>query len=113
MSVPRRLGDADLPLACIFCTRSISSISRPIGNVLECRPSGTALYRAVQNDDAESRAFLIAHELIEQYGDDVADYLQAQIDAAMDSGDHHKVSAWFIIRNAVTLTLKTESKKLH
>jgi hypothetical protein len=66
----------------------------------------------VQNDDAESRAFLIAHELVEQYGD-VADYLQAKIDEAIASGDHHKMSAWFIIRNAVTLTLHADSKKSH
>ncbi|KTF67890.1 MULTISPECIES: hypothetical protein [unclassified Sphingomonas] len=67
----------------------------------------------MQNDDAESRAFLIAYELIEQYGDDVADYLQAKIDEAMASGDHHKMSAWFIIRNAVTLTLHASSNKSH
>jgi hypothetical protein len=67
----------------------------------------------VQNDDAESRAFLIAHELIEQYGDDIADYLQSKIDEAMAAGDHHKMSAWFIIRNAVTLTLRTQSNKFH
>ena len=67
----------------------------------------------MQNDDAESRAFLIAHELIEQYGDDVAEYLQAKINEAMASGDHHKMSAWCIIRNAVTLTLTAETKKMH
>lgn len=67
----------------------------------------------MQNDDAESRAFLIAYELIEQYGDDVGDYLQVKIDEAAFSGDHDKMSAWFIIRNAVALTLMAESRKLH
>lgn len=67
----------------------------------------------MQDDDAESRAFLIAHELIEQYGNDVADYLQGKIDEAMASSDPHKTSAWFIIRNAVTLTLKAEANMLH
>lgn len=67
----------------------------------------------MQNDDADSRAFLIAHELIEQYGDDVAGYLQAKIDEAIASGDHHKLSAWFVIRNAVALTLRKDLKKMH
>ncbi len=41
----------------------------------------------VENDDAESHAFLIAHELIEQHGDDVVRFLQATIDAVMGSHD--------------------------
>jgi len=67
----------------------------------------------VENDEVESRAFLIAQELIEEHGDDVAQYLQAKIDQVMGSRDLEQLSAWFIIRNAVTLALEAESRKFH
>jgi len=54
----------------------------------------------------EARAFAIARQLIAEHGDDVARILQARIDAAMAAGDLEQCSAWFIIRNAVTLSLK-------
>lgn len=59
------------------------------------------------SDDA--RAFLIARELIAQHGDDVARVLQDKIDALTASGDLEQLSAWFVIRNAVALTLKSDS----
>jgi hypothetical protein len=64
----------------------------------------------VEDDDAEARAYLIAHELIEQHGDDVARFLQAKIDEVMGARDLEQLSAWFVIRNAVTLTLEAETK---
>ncbi|MBW8911183.1 MAG: hypothetical protein JF564_04680 [Sphingomonas sp.] len=57
----------------------------------------------------EAKAFLIARELIAQHGDDVARVLQDKIDAFMASGDLEQLSLWFIIRNAVALTLKSDS----
>lgn len=64
----------------------------------------------VENDDASARAYLIAHELIEQYGDDVGRFLQTKIDELMGSHDLEQLSAWFVIRNAVALTLAADSK---
>lgn len=65
------------------------------------------------NHDAESQAFLIAHELIEEHGEDVARFLQAKIDDLMNARDLKQLSAWFVIRNAVTLTLEAESRNFH
>lgn len=59
------------------------------------------------SDDA--RAFLIARELIAEHGGDVARFLQDKIDALTASGDFEQLSAWFVIRNAVALTLKGDS----
>ncbi len=59
------------------------------------------------SDDA--RAFLIARKLIAQHGHDVARVLQDKIDALMASGDLEQLSAWFVIRNAVALTLEADS----
>ncbi|MCW2351756.1 hypothetical protein [Sphingobium sp. B12D2B] len=58
------------------------------------------------SDDDEALAFQIARELITQHGDDVATVLQLKIDALRASGDLEQLSAWFVIRNAVTLTLE-------
>lgn len=58
-------------------------------------------------DDA--RAFLIARELIAQHGGNVAIFLQDKIDALWASGEIEQLSAWFVIRNAVTLTLEGDS----
>jgi hypothetical protein len=55
-------------------------------------------------DDA--RAFLLARELIAEHGDDVARFLQDKIDALMASGELEELSAWFVIRNAVALSLE-------
>jgi len=55
----------------------------------------------------EARAFAIARQLIAEHGDDVARVLQSRIDAAMAAGDLEQCSAWFIIRNAVTLSMKS------
>ena len=55
-------------------------------------------------DDA--KAFLIARDLVARHGDDVARFLEDKIDALMESGDIEQLSEWFVIRNAVTLTLQ-------
>ena len=55
--------------------------------------------------DEEARAFLIARELIAEHGDRVGDFLQAKIDELARSGRLEEFRAWFIIRNAVALTL--------
>ena len=41
----------------------------------------------MEDDDAEASAYLIAHELIEQHGDDVDRFLQAKIDEVMGARD--------------------------
>ena len=64
----------------------------------------------MENDDVSARAYLIAHELIEQHGDDVGRFLQAKIDELMGSHDLEQLSAWFVVRNAVALMLEAESK---
>jgi hypothetical protein len=53
----------------------------------------------------EARAFLIARQLIAEHGDDVARFLQERIDALTAAGDYEQLSAWFVIRNAVALSL--------
>jgi len=65
----------------------------------------------VESDD-EARAFLIARDLIAQHGDSVADFLQNKIDSLTETGDYEQLSAWFVIRNAVTLSLGS-IHKLH
>jgi len=57
----------------------------------------------------DTRAFLIARELIEQHGDDVGRFLQDKIDALMASADLEQLSAWFVIRNAVALSLQSDA----
>ncbi|MGY4395288.1 hypothetical protein ACVWZA_000449 [Sphingomonas sp. UYAg733] len=59
--------------------------------------------------DDEARAFQIARELIAKHGDDVAAVLQAKIDELMASRDLEQLSAWFVIRNAVALTLVSDT----
>jgi len=53
----------------------------------------------------EARAFLIARELIAEHGDDVARFVQDKIDALTAARDYEQVAAWFVIRNAVALSL--------
>lgn len=65
----------------------------------------------VESDD-EARAFLIARDLIAQHGESVADFLQNKIDSFTEAGDYQQLSAWFVIRNAVTLSLGS-NRKLH
>jgi hypothetical protein len=74
---------------------------------MEMRTDGGYLDDVDSSDDA--RAFLIARELIAQHGDDVARVLQDKIDTLTASGDFEQLSAWFVIRNAVALTLKSDS----
>lgn len=55
----------------------------------------------------EASALLIARDLIAEHGDDVARVVQDKIDAYFESGDLEQFSKWFIIRNAVTLSLQS------
>ena len=63
----------------------------------------------MDSSDADGRSFLIARELIAQHGDDVAQFLQNKIDMLIAARDYEQLSAWFIIRNAVALTLESDS----
>lgn len=56
-------------------------------------------------DDA--RAFLIARDLIAEHGDDVARFLQDKIDALTTARDYEQLAEWFVIRNAVALSLRS------
>ncbi|ATY34819.1 hypothetical protein [Sphingomonas psychrotolerans] len=60
------------------------------------------------SEDDEALVFQIARELIAQHGDDVATVLQLKIDALRASGNLEQLSAWFVIRNAVALTLESD-----
>lgn len=53
----------------------------------------------------EARAFLIARDLIAEHGDDVARFLQDKIDTLTAARDYEQLSEWFVIRNAVALSL--------
>lgn len=50
-------------------------------------------------------------ELIEQHGDSVAAFLETKIAALREAGDLEQFAAWFIIRNAVAITLRSERTK--
>jgi len=63
----------------------------------------------VEPDD-EARAFQTARELIAKHGDDVGVVLQEKIDELMASRDLDQLSAWFVIRNAVALTLGSDTR---
>ena len=52
---------------------------------------------------------MIARELIAEHGDAVAAFLQARIDALTEARDLEQLAAWFVIRNAVALTLKGDT----
>lgn len=58
-------------------------------------------------DDA--KAFHMARELIAEHGDRVAAFLQAKIDELWAARDVDGLAVWFIVRNAVTLTLESDS----
>lgn len=75
---------------------------------MEPRTDGTYLSN-VDSDDA--RAFLIARELVAQHGGDVGSFLQEKIDMLTASRDFEQLSAWFVIRNAVALTLEADSTR--
>jgi len=53
----------------------------------------------------EARAFLIARQLIAEHGEDVVRFVQDKIDALTAARDYEQIAAWFIIRNAVALSL--------
>jgi hypothetical protein len=70
--------------------------------------TGRRRYSAAVEHDDEARAFLIARDLIAQHGDDVARFLQEKIDSLTEAGDYEQLSVWFVIRNAVTLSLGSD-----
>jgi hypothetical protein len=55
----------------------------------------------------EAKAFLIARDLIAEHGDDVARFLQDKIDALTAARDYRQLSEWFVIRDAVALSLES------
>jgi hypothetical protein len=55
--------------------------------------------------DEEAEAYQIARELIATHGDGVAAFLQAKIDELVAAKNYAQLNTWFVIRNAVTLTL--------
>ncbi len=57
----------------------------------------------------DTKAFQMARELIAEHGDHVAAFLQAKIDALWAARDVDGLAVWFIVRNAVTLTLESDS----
>ncbi|MFA5966620.1 MAG: hypothetical protein WC804_21595 [Sphingomonas sp.] len=59
--------------------------------------------------EEEARAFLIARKLIAEHGDNLARVLEDKIDGLMAAGDHEQLSAWFVIRNAVAISLRSAS----
>ncbi len=71
--------------------------------------SDDARYFGGVTEDDDARAFQIARMLIAQHGDQVASFLQVKVDALSVSGDYEQLSAWFVIRNAVTLTLQSNT----
>jgi len=57
------------------------------------------------NRDEESKAYQIARELIATHGDGVAAFLQTKIDEVTAAKDYEQLTTWFVIRNAVALTM--------
>lgn len=68
-----------------------------------------AAYSGAVTQIDEARALMIARTLIAQHGDQIASFLQAKIDALWASGEYEQLSAWFVIRNAVALTLESNA----
>lgn len=57
------------------------------------------------NRDEEAKAYQTARELIAKHGDGVAAFLQAKIDEFTTAKDYEQLATWFVIRNAVALTM--------
>lgn len=57
------------------------------------------------DEEREARAFAIARQLIQEHGDAVGRFLEKKIAALRETGNIEESVAWFIIRNAVALTL--------
>ena len=51
----------------------------------------------------------MARDLIAEHGDDVAAVLQAKIDELWAARDVDGLAVWFIVRNAVAMTLESDS----
>jgi sulfur relay (sulfurtransferase) complex TusBCD TusD component (DsrE family) len=63
--------------------------------------------------EEEARAFLIAHELIEQHGDDLLVFLDAKIRQTQSRGDRDALEAWLVIREAALTAVEAYSRPLH
>lgn len=63
--------------------------------------------------EEEGRAFLIAHELIEQHGDAVRQFLDAMISETQSQGNIQQLEAWLVIREAALTALDAYSRPLH
>lgn len=59
------------------------------------------------------KTYLIAHELIEQYGDEVTIVIDAQINNQQALGDVERVDAWLHIKEAAVETLEASARRLH
>ena len=86
----------------------------PFGN--RVTPATCCVARSIEGDYTgrmepvdEANAFHMARELIAEHGDDVAAVLQAKIDDLMAARDLDELALWFIVRNAVTITLESDS----
>jgi hypothetical protein len=63
--------------------------------------------------EEETRAFLIAEELIEQYGDAVHLFLGAKIFETQSQGNLEQMEAWLVIREAALTVLEAYSRPMH
>ncbi|AOH87275.1 hypothetical protein AWL63_24305 (plasmid) [Sphingomonas panacis] len=63
----------------------------------------------MSHDEDDATAFLAARELIAEHGDGVAAFLQAKIDDLTAKEDYAQLSAWLAIRNAVALSIGTDT----
>ncbi len=61
----------------------------------------------------ETRAFLIAEELIEQYGDAVHLFLGGKIFETQSQGNIEQMEAWLVIREATLTVLEACSRPMH
>jgi len=52
---------------------------------------------------------MIARALIAEHADGVGAFLQAKIDESIAAEDLEQFSDWFVIRNAVSLTLRSRT----
>lgn len=80
--------------------------------LLECRDVELGIderYSGAMDTTDDAETFVIARQLIAEHGDNVACFLQDKIDALWASREIEQLSAWFVMRNAVALTLEGES----
>ncbi|WP_313540294.1 hypothetical protein [Sphingomonas sp.] len=63
--------------------------------------------------EEEMRAFLIAEELIEQFGDAVHLFLGGKILETQPQGNIEQMEAWLVIREAALTVLEACSRPMH